>query len=61
MGRDREHLGVNRTLGVEMCVCLLNNFKEIKKAIGPISLIRDETRRLGMLRLAENRDALTSV
>lgn len=44
-----------------MCVCLLNNFKEIKKAIGPISLIRDETRRLGMLRLAENRDALTSV
>lgn len=48
-------------LDVEKCVCLLNNFKEIKKCHWSYSLIKDEPTRLGMSRLAENRDELTSV
>lgn len=34
-------------LDVEMWICLLNNFKEIKNAIGSIFLIGGETRSLG--------------
>lgn len=45
----------------EMHICLLNNFLKIKNATGPISLMKDETRKLGMWRLVENRDELTSV
>ena len=57
----RNGVRINRMLHVEMYACLLNTFKETENAIGPISLIRDETRRLGMSRLAENRAALTPV
>lgn len=57
----RNGVRINRMLHVEMYICLLNTFKENEIAVGPISLIRDETRRLRMPRLAENRAALTPV